>query len=653
MDVVERATAVGGTPTPDVGGRSRRLTLHRTASFSAAAGLVVLYAMRGGSFDIVVRQELGLGLWWVVALGWATGVLPRGRAARRELPIMGAIAVLALWTVLSLLWTSSSERTFDEFVRVVDYAGLVAVVASLADRSTWRAAAAGILAGAGIVAGISVAHHLDPTAFQRDYVAALFGGHRESYPLNYWNGVGAWGTMTAAAALAWSAHARTAIGRALALAVVPVAATCAYFSFSRAAIGGAVLAVIAVVVLGPRRILVAVHVAIGAAATAVVIAVIRKAPEIENGSGTAGAGRVALVLAAAALACAGAAVLTRRLARRWGYKIPGVTPLRTLIAACVAGAIVVAALAPSVGRRAWNEFRHASAPVSQTADPAARLNSLASLRYTVWQDAIDAAQHKPVLGIGAGTFQYWHDRRGRDVSFLRDGHSLYIESLAELGIPGLLAVLALVASVLFVALRARARLTRASDRGAAGALIASFVVFLWQAGVDWMWELTAVGALALGGTALLAAADGRTVRTRVRPAWPLRTGVAIVAVVAGLVQLPGIVSTTYERRSSGALASDDFGRALADANHAVSAEPWSTSALVQRAVVEETTGDLPSARADLLRAIDREPQDWSHELQLSRVEAKLGDARAALVAYRAARRLRPRAWVFSQPLSAP
>src|SRR5581483_9700669 len=160
-------------------------------------------------------------------------------------------------------------------------------------------------------------------------------------------------------------------------------------------------------------------------------------------------------------------------------------------------------------RRAWNDFRRPPVAAFAPADPAARLSSLTSLRYTVWQDAVDAAQHKPLLGLGAGTFQYWHDRRGRDASFLRDAHSLYFESLAELGIPGLLAVLGLLGSLLLVALRARSRLVRRSDRGAAGALIATFVVFLWQAGVDWMWELTAVGAFAIGGIALLAAAGGR------------------------------------------------------------------------------------------------------------------------------------------------
>jgi cytochrome c-type biogenesis protein CcmH/NrfG len=81
----------------------------------------------------------------------------------------------------------------------------------------------------------------------------------------------------------------------------------------------------------------------------------------------------------------------------------------------------------------------------------------------------------------------------------------------------------------------------------------------------------------------------------------------------------------------------------------VSTEPWSGSALVQRALVEESTGALAAARVDARRAVAREPDDWAHEVVLSRIEAESGHARAALTAFRAAQRLRPRAQLFAAP----
>ncbi len=58
-----------------------------------------------------------------------------------------------------------------------------------------------------------------------------------------------------------------------------------------------------------------------------------------------------------------------------------------------------------------------------------------------WHVALDDAAANPVLGSGAGTFgDYWLRHRPVE-SFARDAHSLYVESLAELGPIGLLLAL--------------------------------------------------------------------------------------------------------------------------------------------------------------------------------------------------------------------
>src|SRR5436305_7804728 len=109
-------------------------------AFLATAGLLVAYALRGGSYDVVVRQEMGLGIWWVLGLGFALGVLPRAPVPRLRLLGVATLLLVGLWVAIGLGWTESAERTTAEFGRIVAYAGVLLLPLALLDRGTWRAA---------------------------------------------------------------------------------------------------------------------------------------------------------------------------------------------------------------------------------------------------------------------------------------------------------------------------------------------------------------------------------------------------------------------------------------------------------------------------------------------------------------------------------
>src|SRR4051812_12933751 len=101
---------------PDVRSRATQVV-----AFFGTFSILLYYALRGGSYDIVVRQEESLVLWWVLMLGWISGALPRFRAPRSSwLPLAG-LALLIAWTVLSLGWTESDERTLAETARALHY----------------------------------------------------------------------------------------------------------------------------------------------------------------------------------------------------------------------------------------------------------------------------------------------------------------------------------------------------------------------------------------------------------------------------------------------------------------------------------------------------------------------------------------------------
>lgn len=623
-------------------------------AFLATAGVLVAYALPGGTYDIVARQEWGLGIWWVLGLGFALGVLPRAPVPRVRLLGVATLLLVAVWVAIGLGWTESAERTTAEFGRIVAYAGVLLLPLALLDRGTWRAAVGGIVAAALLVAVLAVASRLFPGDFPKDLIKASFKGQRLSYPFHYWNAVGSWAAMAIALGLAWSAHARLLVGRMLALAAVPVAGVAVYLTYSRSSVAGVALGVLVVLAVSRNRWVVLVHaLAAGLGAGAGILAV-RDAPRIAHATGSAGAGRVALVLVLAALLCVAAAGATWALrgGERWRLDR---RPALALLAGVLAVVVVAGAIAlPSEARKAWDQFNKdpfkqggKQQATAEQADPATHLSTLAGNRRNLWASALGAFTAHPA-GIGAGTFEFWWDRDARNPEFVRDAHSLYLESLAELGWPGFVLVVLFLVMLLWLAIRARRHLRGPPALGASAGLIGAFAVYLLTAGVDWMWESTAVSVLALlaiatAGAAPLADADG-TAQLRVLSAplpVPWRVVATVAALLACLIELPALVSTSQVRRSQASVRAGALDRALRQANDAIAAEPWAATPYVQRSLIEEREGKLQAARVDLERAVAREPTNWRHPLALARVEAELGDVRAALRFYNRARRLHP------------
>jgi Flp pilus assembly protein TadD len=193
---------------------------------------------------------------------------------------------------------------------------------------------------------------------------------------------------------------------------------------------------------------------------------------------------------------------------------------------------------------------------------------------------------------------------------------------------------------------ARARLGRTAERGAAAALIAAFCVFLVHAGVDWMWEVTAIGALGLGAIAVAVAA-GFERRQGAGLNAAGRIAIVALAVAAALVQFPGLVSTARVRESADALAAGDLASARRLADDAVAAQPWGAEPYVQRAAVAEAEGQFGEARADLRRAIENEPTNWRQWILLAQVELERGALASARRAFGTAKRLHPSSALYT------
>jgi O-antigen ligase len=611
---------------------------------AAALAVPLLWAaFNGGAYDIVPRQQLGIVVWWVIAVGAATGFLPRTRMPRAALvPVAGFGLLLAL-TAASLGWTTSAEATTAELARVALYAGVVVLVLAVVDRETWKAVATALVAVAVIVALASTASRLSP-GLADHAVERTLNTTRLSYPLNYWNGVGAWAAIAAAMALIVSAHVLRPSVRALALASVPGCTLAVYLTYSRASVIDLAFGLGLALLLGRNRWTTALHAAVAGAAAAGVVLVVRGQPAIADATGTAGAGTVALALVAASALCGFAAWLTSRIGADTSWRMAPVAARKVAWGGvAVACAAFVLLAATGVTGRAWAQFKTPAAG-TVAEDPSARLANVNSLRYELWKTAGDAWKAHPVDGIGPGTYQFWWNQHATSPLSVRDAHSLYLENLAELGVGGLAAVLLMAGGLLGLAIAARRRLRSPPEIAAHGALVAAAVIFLVHAGLDWLWETTALALLGLGCAAAAAAPLARPAERPLSLRW--RLPVTIVALVLCLVQLPGLVGTLRERAATRARERGDAAAALSLSTEAIRAEPWAAGPLALRAQLLQRAGRTDAARVDLRRAIDAEPANWRHWFVLARLEAASGRGEAAVDALAHARRLNPLARPF-------
>lgn len=130
---------------------------------------------------------------------------------------------------------------------------------------------------------------------------------------------------------------------------------------------------------------------------------------------------------------------------------------------------------------------------------AQRFADIGSNRADYWRVAADAFAGAPALGVGTAGFRVeW--LRERDVAEgAVDAHSLYLETAAELGLVGLALLAAFLGGVAVCARRLVSQ-----DAVLAAGPCAALAVLALHAGIDWDWELPALGmvGLMLAGTVI-------------------------------------------------------------------------------------------------------------------------------------------------------
>ena len=608
----------------------------------AGAGLLILLvgAASGGYFPTTWGWT---GV--IIALVTALALLfARTRVGPFELAAVGLLAGYVAWVALTRLWSDAPGHTLLEVQR-----DLIYPLALLSALLLVRRSAVGLLIGAVAIAVDALALYglltrlLPERLGTFDSVAA----YRLSAPVGYWNALGIVTAMGIVLTFGVTARGRAA-ARVVAAAVLVGLGPTLYFTFSRGAVVALGIGLLALVVADTRRLqlmLVAGVVApLPIAATSVATrysALTTTAAPLS--AATHDGHRLALVIvgfAAVSALLATCLVLAERhirpgprLSYAWGIVVvAAATALAVAVIAHFGGPVTMV-------RDAYDSFH--GPPVGSTAAGSNLTNRFTTLssngRIDLWRGAWHDFQRSRLVGSGAGEFEWYWAQHQPYAGKARDAHSLYVETLAEMGVVGLVFIVLALVAPFGAFLRARRQPLIPFVAGA-------YVAFLAHIGVDWDWEMPVVilTGLFLAAAILIA---GRRDEATVELSMPVRVATLVVILAAGVLAFMGLISSNALVAGRTADANGKFAAAERDAREAATWAPWSSEPWKQLAEVQRRLGDLRGTRASLRKAIELEPQDYAAWLALGNVSTGREQRRA----FSKARRLYPNNPLNPQP----
>jgi hypothetical protein len=541
------------------------------------------------------------------------------RPARLAVAGVGALVLLAGWTAASLAWSPTAAGARDEALLTGLYAVVLLVplvsVPRPRERDAATALVVAVLAALGTATAVRFAVGANP-------VSLLFGG-RLNFPITYVNAaaamfaLGFWPAVVLAARRAWPIALRAAALAAASLFLALVVA-----AQSKGALLGLAVSSFLLAVLAPARLrlLTAAVIAAAPAAAAVVPLTAPFRSASEAAAHRPGWAALAVLAVGGVLGLAYAALDRRVEMGPAGRRRLGRIALLAVALAAVAGTVAFFAAVRSpevfVAER-WDAFKQGGAPRTGSS----HFTSLGSNRYDFWRVAIGQAESHPLRGIGGrGMYSAYLLHRRSPESPLRS-HSLYLDVLAEEGVPGFLLLLVGVGAPLVL-------LARRLRQPAAVAAFGAAVTFFTHAGVDWVWTVPVVGVPVFLLIGIGCAGGGE------RPLWrPASVALAAAGLAAAVLAFaPPWLSYRYV---AAAYRAQD---PTADLRRARQLDPLS----LEPYFAEWRRAVSPAAKVAALRgALRIEPRSVAVLYQLGLAELHAGRRGAGLQVLRKAARLDP------------
>jgi O-antigen ligase len=603
----------------------------------------------------------GLLVWLVVVGLLVLGAAGRAILAKPFYWASGLILGFAIWSAISSLWSGSVELSVAEADRVLVYLGvfLAAFLLAQTDQRRQRFGEGIAIAITGVVL-LSLATRLLPHVF--DLSTEKVNGSRLKYPLGYWNAIGLFCAMATLMALWMTRRSLVPWLRWFAAAAIPPIFLALYLTYSRGGILVLVVAGALLLALSTDRLWMLLTALAGVLGALPAILYVGAHFQIANNVDeanfvTQGLVTLLLILAGSALA----------LLLFWAFRLaehrrpaPVARALaisrdpRVLRGIAIATLVIVVVLGIAVGGKAWNRF--SSADLGVSAKPGEHFSEVSSGgRVQFWEVALKAFGEEPLLGKGAGTYQFsWNELRPLDMP-VKDAHSLYLQPLAELGILGGVLIVAMVLFLLGVGFWTW-RAASGRQRELYGVLLSVSFAFALGSAFDWFWQIAVVGSVFFMATAALVAARcsqiwraGATARARegVDPGAPSRRrfSVAVVGLaIAWLTRLALIGPLLVDReihQSTDAIENQEFESAVNHAKTARSIEPFAATPYRQLGLLAEANSEYEEAIHRFGQAIDREDRNWSLYYLRARAEHLAGQNEAAQADLEEAKRLNP------------
>jgi O-Antigen ligase len=606
-------------------------------------------AKDGAFFGIVLLPGTVLLCASTVLLAWTA---PWPASLRPSWPATIAFASLAGlggWAALSALWSPLPDVAIGDGQRILTYALAFGLGIWLCNLLVGRVhlalmplavagAFAGIVAVVGLLTGDQVGRYLE-------------GDGTLEFPLGYRNANAAFFAIALWPALGLASHRASAWPvRAAALATATLCLELAMLSQSRGSLAGGAAALCVYLLFSQDRAR-----RLGWLALAVLPALLilpalidlyraanADAPLHSALGELRGAGRAVAFTSAGSLAIgAAAALLGRRVptsARR--VEIANRVALAGLVAAVLGGSIAFAAAVGNPGD--WIDARISQLGSGQEArlgGQSSRFSSLstATRRPAIWRVALDDARDHPLLGEGGGGFlySYLRERDPNSPVSVHDAHSVELENLSELGVPGLLLFAGAIAVAGFGAMRAR----RLGPEPALLSIIALTAGVYWLAhsSLDWFWPYPAVTApvLALLGSACAPAFRIVGDQARGHGRHWLSAGAVVLAISA----VPPYLSQRYVNDAYDEWPSDPS-RAYDDLDRAQTLNPLSADPVLAEGAIARANGDHARAIDAFHRAARKVPEEWASHYNLAELYAR-GSPRLARQQLAIAKRQNP------------
>lgn len=668
------ATGVPGAARPEGLTASLRRWAGQVAPTALTAGLIcacTFTATGGLQLESRTNVELLLTLLAGVVAAAAIVIAPRGTRYAGAWPTALLFGFTAL-TAVSVAWSVSPDASWQEAGQLLAYSALFAAVVLVARTmpGRWEGVLAGVVVATLVICGYALLTKVFPAQ-----LAAGESVARLRAPFGYWNATGLCAAIGIVGCL-WLGTRRAghALLSALAYPAMGLLIVALMLAYSRGSLAVALIGVAAWLCLVPLRLRGVLMLIVCGAFAAIPVAFDFTSSALSSEGillpARVSAGhQLGLLLLAIAIALLAIGIAVGFAFARRPPSIQTRRRAAAALLACLALVVLAGVAALAHSQRGFtgtisHELSTLTNPNVSVPNTPGRLTAVASVRARYWKQALQVFEAHPLLGAGGGGYDVARKQYETGTLEVAHAHGYVVQTLADLGVVGILLTIALLLTWCAGAGAATHPFNRrwskwrwrsielayTPERIGMLTMLSIVITFGVHSFVDWTWYVPGTACIALICAGWLAG-RGPIEQPTTAPAgpWrhllPWRVSPTRVAAAGAAVVLALLAAWSEWQPQRSSEASEEAlrlsgGAALAAARTGVNRDPLSLNAMEKLATVQESLGQAGQARATRLKAVRQQPANPAAWSELGEHDLTT-DPRAALAELRAAYYLYP------------